>query len=204
MAFTYFFRDLQILELAIKHVVPLAIGRSRVKIWDAGCAMGPEPYSLAIMFAESMGQFAFKNLTIYATDVDEQDTFGTIIRNGVYPEDELKRVPEDIFKKYFKPDSKPGFFQVIDSIRDRLVFQKHDLLSMKSIGSDFMLVICKNVLLHFQPAERIKVIEMFHEALASAGHFVTEQTQKLPLEINTIFEQVAYDGQIFRKVEAAR
>jgi chemotaxis protein methyltransferase CheR len=203
MAFTFFFRDMQILELAIKHVVPRAIGRSRAKIWDAGCAMGPEPYSLAIMFAENMGQFAFKNLTIYATDIDEQDTFGTIIRNGVYPEDELKRVPENIFKKYFKPDTKPGFYQVIDSVRERVIFQKHNLLSMKSIGSDFLLILCKNVLLHFQPEERIKVISMFHQALAPVGHFVTEQTQKMPAEIDQLFEQVAYDGQIFRKVEVS-
>jgi chemotaxis protein methyltransferase CheR len=201
MAFTFFFRDMQILELAIKHVVPRAIGRSRAKIWDAGCAMGPEPYSLAILFAENMGQFAFNNLTIYATDIDEQDTFGNILRNGVYPEDEVKRVPEDIFKKYFKPDSKSGFFQIIDSIRERVVFQKHNLLSLKSIGNDFLLILCKNVLLHFQPEERIKVISMFHDSLSPMGHLVTEQTQKMPQEISALFEQVAYDGQIFRKVE---
>lgn len=204
MAFTFFFRDMQVLELAIKHVVPNAIGRSRAKVWDAGCAMGPEPYSLAIMFAENMGQFAFKNLTIYATDIDEQDTFGAIIRNGVYPEDELKRVPENIFNKYFKPDEKPGFYRVVDAVRERVVFQKHNLLSMKSIGSDFLLILCKNVLLHFQPEERIKVISMFHQALAPVGHFATEQTQKMPSENDKLFEQIAFDGQIFRKVEVSQ
>ena len=79
MAFTYFFRYLLILELITKHVVPYVSGRSRIKVWDAGCAMGPEPYSLAIMFAESMGKFAFKNLKIFATDIDTCDTFGGII-----------------------------------------------------------------------------------------------------------------------------
>ena len=39
MAFTFFFRDIQILELAIKHVVPFAIGRSRINVWDAGCVL---------------------------------------------------------------------------------------------------------------------------------------------------------------------
>jgi chemotaxis protein methyltransferase CheR len=204
MAFTFFFRDIQILELAIKHVVPSAIGKSRIKIWDAGCAMGPELYSLAILFAEHMGQFAFKNLTIYATDIDEQDTFGTIIKNGVYPEDELKRVPQEIFKKYFKTNGKPGFFQVIDSIRERVVFQKHDLLSFNSIGSDFSLVLCKNVLLHFQPEERIKVISMFYNTLSPMGYFATEQTQKMPPQVAPFFEQVANDGQVFRRVEVCQ
>lgn len=204
MAFTFFFRDIQILDLVVQHVVPAAMGKSRIKVWDAGCAMGPELYSLAILFAEHMGRFAFKNLMIYATDIDEQDTFGTIVKNGVYPEDELKRVPEDIFKKYFKPNGTPGFFQVIDSIRERVVFQKHDLLSLTPIGNDFSLVLCKNVLLHFQPEERVKVISMFHGILSPNGYFATEQTQKMPSEIAPLFEQVANNGQIFRKVEAAR
>ena len=37
------------------------------RIWDAGAAMGQEPYTLAIMFADRMGHFAFNNLRIDAT-----------------------------------------------------------------------------------------------------------------------------------------
>ena len=62
---------------------------------------------------------------------------------------------------------------------------------------------CKNVLLHFQADQRIEVIKMFHRALAPAGYFATEQTQKLPEETAELFEQVAADGQLFRKVKAA-
>ena len=201
MAFTFFFRDMQILDLAVKHVVPYAMGRSRIKVWDAGCAMGPEPYSLAIVLAENMGHFSFKNLTVYATDIDETDTFGNIIKKGIYTEDETKRIPEEIFKKYFKPNGKPGYHEVISLIRDRITFVKHDLLSLKSVGEDFSLIMCKNVLLHSQQAERIEVIRMFHRSLAPGGYFATEQTQKMPLELNNLFEQVASDGQIFKKVE---
>lgn len=45
--------------------------------------MGAEPYSLAIMFAESMGRFGFNNLRIDASDLDDCDQFGTMLRNGV-------------------------------------------------------------------------------------------------------------------------
>jgi chemotaxis protein methyltransferase CheR len=200
MAFTFFFRDTPILELAVKHMVPYAMGRSRIKVWDAGCAMGPEPYSLAIILAENMGNFAFKNLFLYASDIDETDTFGTIIKTGIYPEEELKRMPEGILEKYFVPDGRPGHLQVIDRVRERMVFQKHNLLSLKPIGSDFSLILCKNVLLHFQYQERIEVIKMFHQSLAPGGYFATEQTQKMPGEIAHLFQQVANDGQVFKKV----
>jgi len=200
MAFTYFFRDLLILELITKHVVPYVSGRSRIKVWDAGCAMGPEPYSLAIMFAETMGKFAFKNLRIYATDLDNCDTFGDIIAKGVYPEEEVKRIPADIFQKYFKPNGKPGHFEISQEIRERLAYQKHDLQKFQSIGQDFSLIMCKNVLLHFQQSERIEVIKMFHASLAEGGYFATEQTQKMPPELAHLFEQVSGDGQLYKKV----
>ena len=63
MAFTYFLRDLHTLERVVEHVVPYTSGRSRVQVWDAGCAMGQEPYSLAMLFAENMGSLRFQEPT---------------------------------------------------------------------------------------------------------------------------------------------
>jgi chemotaxis protein methyltransferase CheR len=199
MAFTFFFRDMQTLELAIKHMIPYTAGRSRIRIWDAGCAMGPEPYSLAIMLAEKMGHFSFKNLSLHATDLDK--TFGEVIQAGEYPEGDLQRIPNGLFEKYFEPAGRPGYFRVIDTIQSRVSFKWHDLLSLQPIGDDFSLILCKNVLLHLQQAERIEVIKMFHRTLSPGGFFATEQTQKLPTELSHLFEQVTADAQIFRKIE---
>lgn len=201
MAFTYFFRDLHTLELIVKHVIPSVSGYSKVRVWDAGCAMGPEPYSLAIMFAENMGRFAFRNFRVDATDLDGSNLFGKIIGDGVYCDEELKRIPRDLFTKYFQPAVKEGSYKIDDSIRSKVFYQKHDLLSLKPAGSGYNLILCKNVLLHFQPAQRVEVIRMFHGALAPGGYFATEQTQKMPGETACLFEQVAADAQLFRKKE---
>lgn len=202
MAFTFFFRDQHVLELVVEHVVPSFAGRSFIRVWDAGCATGQEPYTLAILLAENMGYFAFKNVRIYATDIDEGGNFGQIIAAGVYQQEELARVPPGLVRKYFEPASVPGYFRVIEPLRSRVVFQRHDLLSLEPIGEDFSLVVCKNVLLHFRPNEQVEVIRMFHRALGKGGYFVTEQTQKLPEELTPLFERVVSDGQLFRKREA--
>ena len=200
MAFTFFFRDQHVLELVVRYVVPALSGRSRPRVWDAGCAMGQEPYSLAILFAERMNPFGYNNLRFDVSDLDECDTFGSIIREGAYPWEELERVPGDLFTKYFE-EVGPKRYRVVDRVRSRLAFRKHDLLSLQPVGRDYSLVLCKNVLLHFQPAERVEVIRMFHSALAPGGFFATEQTQKMPPELEPLFEQVVADGQVFRKVE---
>jgi len=200
MAFTFFFRDLHTLEIVARHVVPEVLGRSCIRIWDAGCAMGQEPYSLAMVFAERMGKFAFGNLHIHATDIDESNLFGKIISAGEYPADQVKRIPGEVFSKYFQPAQAPGHFKLIKSIRSRVLFQRHDLLSLKPVGENFSLILCKNVLLHFPPAARVAVIKMFHRTLAPGGFFATEQTQKLPAEVSHLFQQVAGDAQLFRKI----
>jgi len=201
MAFTYFFRDLHTLQHMVKHLVPSTSGRSSIRIWDAGCASGQEPYTLALILAEAMGRFAFRNLRIAATDLDGSNLFGDIIAQGIYLREEVERIPAEILGKYFKPLHDGSHFQIDEQIRNRLTFQKHDLLSLKSVGDNFSLILCKNVLLHLQSAQRVEVIKMFHDSLVPGGFFATEQTQKMPDELGHLFEQVTPDAQLFRKIE---
>ena len=201
MAFTFFFRDLQVLERAVEHTLPGIAGRNHPRVWDAGAAMGQEPYTVSILFAERMGHFAFDNLRIDATDVESTGQFAQIIEAAEYPQDELSRLPEGILEKYFEASGKPGHFRVIDKVRRRVVFRQHDLLSFTEIGHDYSLILCKNVLLHFQQPERIEVMKMFHRALAPDGLFVTEHTQEMPPEMARLFQRVIPDGQLFRKME---
>ena len=201
MAFTFFFRDQQVLERVVEHSLPALAGRSHPRIWDAGVAMGQEPYTLSIMFAERMGHFAFDNLRIDATDVETTGQFAQMIEAGLYPREELSRLPDGILDKYFETNGTPGYLRVIEKIRRRVVYQRHDLLSFQEIGHGYALIVCKNVLLHFQQGERIQVLRMFHRALAPGGLFATEQTQDMPQELVSLFQRVIPDSPLFRKIE---
>lgn len=200
MAFTYFFRDLQTLETIRDQALPYLRTRRYIDIWDAGCAMGPEPYSLAIILRESMGYMYFRNVRIRATDIDISNLFGKTIAAGIYPREELERIPREYFLKYFSPADRPGFYQISAELRNAVLFQQHDLLTLKPVAEEIGLVLCKNVLLHFNEVERIEVIRMFHDVLMDGGYFVTEQTQKLPPECESLFEPVVPNAQLFRKI----
>jgi len=200
MAFTYFFRDLQTLELVRNHALPFLKTRRYINIWDAGCAMGPEPYTLAIILRESMGHMYFRNIRIKATDIDESNLFDKIISEGIYPQEQVERIPRDIFHTYFEKAEKEGHYRIIEEIRKAVSFQKHDLLSMQAVGNDFGMIICKNVLLHFREDQRIKVIQMFYDSLMEGGVLVFEQTQILPQEVSHLFEPMVSNAQLFRKL----
>jgi chemotaxis protein methyltransferase CheR len=198
MAFTYFFRDMQTLEMIRDYVVPNMRTRRYIHIWDAGCAMGPEPYSLAIVLRENMGMI-FRNVKIHATDIDSSDLFSDIIKKGTYPLEQVQRIPRPIFEKYFSPADDPDYYTISDEIRNSASFTKHDLLSMKPVRTGLNLIICKNVLLHFKEQERIDVIRMFHDSL-DEGYFATEQTQKMPPALEGCFEPVVANAQLYRKI----
>jgi len=199
MAFTYFFRDMQTLEMIRDYVLPALRSSRYINIWDAGCAMGPEPYSLSIVLRENMGKMIFRNVKIHATDIDGSNLFEKIIRDGEYPGEQVRRIPKEIFAKYFSPNGKPDHFIIADEIRKSVEYQKHDLLTLKPVRNNFGLIVCKNVLLHFKEAERINVIRMFHGALSEGGFLAVEQTQKIPEKLKDLFEPVAANVQLFRK-----
>lgn len=201
MGFSFFFRDQHVLERAVDHCLPAMAGRNHPRVWDAGAALGQESYTLAILFAERMGHFAFNNLRIEATDLESANV-GAAIKAGVYAEEDLSRLPEGIVERYFEAQGGPGSLRVTDDVRMRVVYQNHDLLSFREIGQGFLLVVCKNVLLHFSVPQRVAVLKMFHRALAPCGYLATEQTQEMPAEVAPLFERVIPDGQLFRKVES--
>ena len=199
MAFTFFFRDLPALHAIRDHVIPELRKNRYINVWDAGCAMGPEPYSLAIIFKETLGYYEFKRLEIYATDLDEESNqFGKIISEGIYPEETVKRIPRDIFRKHFSPNEAPSSFKIADEIIQCVSFQKHDLRTLKPIRDNFGLIVCKNVLLHLPESDRINVIKMFHDSLVPGGFFVTEQTQKMPRETAHLFKHITPNVQLFQ------
>jgi chemotaxis protein methyltransferase CheR len=61
------------------------------------------------------------------------------------------------------------------------------------------MIVCKNVLLHFNEEQRIEVLNMFLNSLAPNGILVMEHTQKMPPQFAGQFVQATPEAQIYRK-----
>jgi chemotaxis protein methyltransferase CheR len=198
MAFTFFFRDAETLELAIEQVLPALYERDRIDIWDAGCAHGPEPYTLAILLREKLPESLFRKVRIHATDVDRD--FAAQVNEGDFPESELRRLPPGILEEYFRPLCDSSRYRLVEEIRAIISFSHHDLLTFEPFKKNFSLIVCKNVLLHFNEEQRCKVLRMFHAALRCDGALVMEHTQKIPAALSGMFQPMVCHAQVYAKV----
>ncbi len=75
---TLFFRDRAVFKALEEEIVPLLIydkvqrGQRTLRVWSAGCSSGEEPYSLAIMFKELLGEdMDDYAISVIGTDIDE-------------------------------------------------------------------------------------------------------------------------------------
>jgi len=92
---TGFYRDADAWKTLATDVIPRAVtaaGESRsIRIWSAGCSSGEEPYSVAILLAEHLGERTNDYLIkIYGTDVDEEAL--SAARHAAYRLEQLKDV----------------------------------------------------------------------------------------------------------------
>ncbi len=89
------------------------------------------------------------------------------------------------------------------ALRNCIFYQRHDLLSLRPIGNNFSVVVCKNVLLHLAYEQQVEVLKMFYEALSPGGYLALDELQELPAEVAPLFVRVRADGKLCRKAESA-
>ncbi|MDR3682868.1 MAG: CheR family methyltransferase [Geothrix sp.] len=201
MAYTSFFRDTDALN-AISDIVIPAISHSRaIRVWDAGCATGEEPFTLAILFAAKLGAFHFRNLDILATDYEESNyaQFEERIRRAEYSRQDIFWVPAAHREPYFESTGNPEVFRLTEPIRERVRYLKHDLLTLVPPETGHSLIVCKNVLMHFSPGDQLKVLEMFHQVLLPGGFLALDGNQEMPEAFSTRFPRVERGTPLFQK-----
>jgi chemotaxis protein methyltransferase CheR len=209
MGATYFFRDIQTLKMIPSTLIPIIIEsedykrKRNINIWSAGCANGAEPYTLAILLKEMLDEKMFSSIQIYATDIDPNNKFENIIKEGSYPQDALQKIPENMFVNNFTRDTNaPDNYLISKEIREHVKYIRHNLLSLKPIiERPLDIILCKNVLLHFTEQQIINIINMYYHSLSNSGFFITEQTQKLPASSTKQFEQFISNARIYRKTK---
>lgn len=166
-----FFRDPRFFEELRLVLRTLGDVRGTLRCWSAGCSIGAEPYSLAMLLLEERPD---RPLRIIATDLDEESL--TRARRGVYGPREIENVDEALRERYFAQDGDRAV--VSNRVRALVRFARHDLLSDPyPVGLD--LVLFRNVAIYFNDPARTMVLSRLRGALRPGGVLMIGATETI-------------------------
>ncbi|WP_019177212.1 CheR family methyltransferase [Methanomassiliicoccus luminyensis] len=203
---TQFFRDAPVFKALEEEVVPLLIyrkvkeGRPIIKVWSAGCSSGEEPYSVAIILRDLLGEEYDKfSVSIVATDIDRECLMSG--QEGIYLPRQLMNVAPEHLRKYFVQEGERH--RVVPEIRDMVDFLELDLFS-GTAGTNFDLILCRNVAIYFTKEMQERLYMKFVRALGEGGYFVMGNTENLVGDASRMLTTVRTRERIYQKAARER
>ncbi|MFX1285999.1 MAG: CheR family methyltransferase [Promethearchaeota archaeon] len=192
---TRFFRDKELFYKLEQDIFPSLLQKDSksVRIWSAGCAVGPEPYSIAIVISKFFKETINENVHILATDISQE--LLKKAKQGRYTKDYLCEMDSLEIQTFFKSIDK-GIFELSPEIRQTVTFKKHDLRSPPP-AKNFDLIMCRNVLIYFSRSQSISLFQRFHSILKSHGYLVLGKCELLPPKVRKKFEIIDAHNRIY-------
>jgi len=199
---TGFFRDPDAWTALSEAVIPRLVedvSESRtLRIWSAGCSSGEEPYSIAMLLAEHLGEAANSyTVKIYGTDIDDEALAAA--RHALYRTEQLKDVPDRLVDRYFSRDGQ--LYRFRRDIRRWCIFGSHNLTQAPPL-SHIDLLVCRNVLIYFTSELQERIMTRFHYSIREDGYLFLGRSESL-LARSRLFTPVHLKWRIFQRTPAA-
>ncbi len=180
---TTMFRDPMFFGTLRQTVLPSLRELPFLRIWLAGCATGEEVYSVAIVLRE---EGLSRRSRLYATDVDASALERAA--RGVYPLEVMREYTQHYqraggtaaFSDYYRVSA--GAAALDPALRRDVVFSRHDLATDASFN-EFHLVLCRNVLIYFDPRLQERAHQLFWTSLAPDGFLALGAREVVPPQL---------------------
>ena len=188
-------------------MLPEIISRKKegqeIRIWSVGCAIGQEPYSIA-MEAHRLIEQSDKDLKlrIFATDISE--TVLERARLGRYQRADLKKLSLESLDQHFHRVGND--YEVNENIKDHVDFIRYDILDketicpVESIFGGFDIIFCRNLMIYYRPDFQRRILEKLKQALATDGYLVTGEAEKGIVEKWLRAKPFTYTGAAFKTI----
>jgi len=169
---TEFFRTPEkFVELEEKVIPELLSASPRLNIWSAGCSIGAEPYSLAMIL---MDKAPHSKHRILASDLDVEMLAKA--KAGSYAPGDLKNIAPARLNRHFSKVN--DNFIISDDVKSRVEFVRHNLL-LDKFECGFDLILCRNVVIYFTEEAKDALYRRFFAALKPGGVFFVGGTEAI-------------------------
>jgi chemotaxis protein methyltransferase CheR len=167
---SFFFRDPAQFEVVRLRFLPAWVKAhpegGMLRVLSAGCAGGEEPYSLAILLADSLP----RGVRAEILGVDMSHRSIEKARRGLFTEWSLRTLPESSRRRWFRENERR--FLLSDEIRARVDFEERNLAAPDDHfwrPGRFDLVFCRNMLMYFDANAARRLVSRIERSLTSEG-----------------------------------
>jgi chemotaxis protein methyltransferase CheR len=170
-------------------------GNKPTRIWCCAASTGEEPYSIAMIVAETLGLHA--QVKILCSDIDTNVL--TTASRGVYDESARGLSPARLRMFFLRGKAgNAGQVRVKPELSRLVEFKPFNLMQPQwSMGEPFDIVFCRNVMIYFDGPTQRKVLERIHgvmrpEGMLFVGHSenFTDSRDLFRLRGKTVYDKV--------------
>jgi chemotaxis methyl-accepting protein methylase len=190
----------QVARLVLPRLVAQKIkrGERNLRLWSAACARGEEPYSMAMLLADFLGnQLAEFEISIYASDINRQALAEA--EAAVYSPKEVESLRPTTLANHFRRNGEG--YVVNNNIRQMVSFSHFDLVSTTPPPFTTLdCIFCCNILIYLQRQLQEKVLSLVYNSLATPGYLVLGEVETLTDSLRPKLECVNNKAKIYKKV----
>jgi chemotaxis protein methyltransferase CheR len=196
---TEFFRNYDLWQKVKEEILQKVGYQNELTIWHAGCSTGEEVYTMAMVLKE---RFLLHKSKILATDLSAKalsqaidGRYNNLIWDKCAKSYDLYN-PEGNIERYFSKNEQN--FEVVKQLKKQIQFQRHNLVQDK-MEESFKIIFCRNVMLYFDSVLKMRVLELFYDALEDDGFLIIGYYDMLPYRSKEMFTLYCAKTRIYKK-----
>ncbi|WP_407943046.1 CheR family methyltransferase [Methylobacterium oxalidis] len=191
---TFFFRYAEQFDALRDTILPGLVATREpersLKIWSAGCSTGAEPYSVAILVHEILGE-ALPDWHVAITGTDISVAALATARAAEYGRWALRTLPAEARNLYFRRTSpepgtnREGGYALRPEFRRMVRFEQRNLLALldgtaPAHLAEFDLILCRNVLIYFSAETVAGIVRALGRRLRPGGWLLIGHAEPNP------------------------
>jgi chemotaxis protein methyltransferase CheR len=173
---THFFREPKHFDFLRQRAIPARRKGVPFRVWSAACSSGEEPYSIAMVLDEFLGNQPWE---VLASDISTRIVDKA--RSGLYPMDRLPEIPKPYLNRYCLKGvgEYEGKLLIDKLLRDRVRFMLHNLTETPPKVGEFDVIFLRNVMIYFDQGTKQKVVSQLLPLLRPGGYFLVGHSESL-------------------------
>lgn len=198
---TAMFRDPILWQTLKREALKAIPAKDQLNIWHAGCSTGEEVYSMGIVLQEAGMKIKTKAV---ASDMSEaalklaQEGEYHPLKITEYEKNYATYNPLGIFKRYYSVQEQSVKMQA--QLVTHVDFRLHNLVT-DPIKEQYDIIFCRNVMIYFDQASKIKLLDQFYQHLNPGGLFIIGFYDALvPMISKSRYRYLNLDAKIFQKI----